>query len=335
MRMPMAKGSKRQSLYHGILIVDKPAGMTSQDVVNVVRRAAGTRRVGHTGTLDPLATGLLIVMLGEATKLSEYLMGYDKAYEGTMRIGVRSDTYDVEGTLEETGYQGDLTLERLQELAAGCTGDVMQTPPAYSAVKVQGKKLYEYARAGAPVEVEPRPVTVHSYEVLDLVGTEATFRVKCSAGTYVRSLVHDVGELAGCGAVVKELRRTENGDFRMEEAIDLERVRATPLEAFGDLVTPMLDAIPAWSVYFVAEKGAMWVARGQAIPVALAELDSESKPPRLGDFVFISRISGDAIAVSQVVPVPPGNPPADLKRHTGLWLQPVKLLSSPSESGIT
>ncbi len=323
----MPKGSKRQSLYHGIIIVDKPSGMTSQDVVTVVRKAAGTRRVGHTGTLDPLATGLLLLMLGEATKLSEYLVGYDKTYEGTMHLGARSDTYDVEGRVEETDIDELPGIDALNEMAQDFTGEIEQIPPPYSAVKIKGKKLYEYARKGETVEAEPRPVRVDEYTLLGQEQNKATFRVRCSSGTYVRSLVHDLGAEAGCGALVEELRRTEIGDFNISEAISLEEVRESKAETFGSLVTPMVDVIPEWPVFHINQNGALWIRRGQAIPVGMCELDGESRSPGIGDLAFLCPLGKDAMAVVKTVPAPPGNPPAELKRFTGLWLQPLKLLS--------
>ncbi len=323
----MPKGSKRQSLYHGVIVVDKPTGMTSQDVVTVVRKAAGTRRVGHTGTLDPLATGLLLLMLGEATKLSEYLVGYDKSYEGTMKLGVRSDTYDIQGQVEETGCTDFPDGEALASLAEEFTGEIDQVPPPYSAVKIKGKKLYEYARKGEVVEAEPRQVRVDEYAILEQEGDRVRFRVRCSSGTYVRSLVHDLGEKADCGALVEELRRTEIGDFKIDEAFTLDQVRECAPEEFGNLVTPMMDVVPDWPVFHINDQAALWIRRGQAIPVGMCQLDGESRNPRIGDLVYICPLGKDAMAVSKTVPAPPGSPPAELKRYTGLWLQPVKLLA--------
>jgi len=328
----MPKGSKkRASFFHGIVVVDKPTGMTSQDVVNVVRRAAGTRRVGHTGTLDPLATGLLILMLGEATKLSEYLVGYDKVYEGRMKLGVRSDTYDIEGKMEPGGGAAIPPLDRLREIAAEFVGDIDQVPPPYSAVKLHGKKLYEYAREGETVEVEPRAVTVRAFDILDVRDDTAGFRVHCTSGTYVRSLVHELGAKAGCGAVVAELRRTAVGDFAIDEAVTLDTLRDAKPESFAEFVTPMMDAVPSWSVFHAGERAVMWLRRGQAIPSSLCELDGDSQPPRIGNHVYVCPLGGDAVAIAKVLPAPPGAPPAELRSHVGFWLQPVKLLAPESE----
>ncbi|MEO8376731.1 MAG: tRNA pseudouridine(55) synthase TruB, partial [Candidatus Sumerlaeota bacterium] len=213
------------SEYHGVLLVDKPAGITSHDVVDRVRKVFGTRRVGHAGTLDPGATGLLVMLLGEATKISEYLIGCDKSYEGTMQLGVVSDTYDAEGEIKPgAGKTLPRKMDDLQEFASDLTGDIDQVPPAYSAKKVAGKKLYEYARQGNVPEIESREITVSDFEILTYEGDKAEFGVDCSSGTYVRSLVHSLGEAAGCGAILIELRRTDVGPFGIEDAHTLENL---------------------------------------------------------------------------------------------------------------
>jgi len=327
----MSKRSKKDSLHHGLVLVDKPAGMTSQDVVSAVRRLAATRRVGHTGTLDPMATGLLVILLGEAAKLSEYLVGFDKTYEGTMRLGATSDTYDLQGEVEEHADAKAPDLEALRKLTAPFTGEILQTPPPYSAVKVRGRKLYEYARAGETVEVEPRPIRVDEFEILEADGRSARFRVACSSGTYVRSLVHELGQSAGCGAVVESLRRTRVGDISIDEAATLQELETAGAGKFGEYVLPMVDALTDWPIYAIGDTAAMWVKRGQAIPTSLAKLDPESRPAAIGDGVFLCPFGGDALAVAKVVPAPPSRPPAELNRHTGMWFQPVKLLTPVEE----
>ncbi|MDK2970376.1 MAG: tRNA pseudouridine55 synthase [Candidatus Sumerlaeota bacterium] len=322
----MPKGSKRQSRYHGVVPVDKPEGMTSQDVVNVVRRVAGTRRIGHTGTLDPLATGLLLVLVGEATKLSEYMIGFDKEYVGTMRLGVQSDTHDAQGEIIDGPGQPLPDLQALKRLAEPLTGEISQVPPAFSAVKVKGRKLYEYARKGESVKVEARTVRVDAFDILELNEDVAHFRVACSSGTYVRSLVHQIGQDAGCGAIVTSLRRTVIEDFHIDEAVTIDQLREAGDEGFGDFLLPMLDTLTSWPIYYVETGGVDWLRRGQAIPATLAQLDGESAAGRIDDLVFLCALGGDAVAVARVVPRPPSRPPAQLSRHVGLWFQPVKLL---------
>lgn len=325
------KGSKKPSHCHGVLVVDKPSGMTSQDVVSVVRRVAQTRQVGHTGTLDPLATGLLVLLVGEATKLSEYIMGFDKTYEGAARLGVQSNTYDREGDIVP-GPGGPLpTLARLNELAAQWTGDIDQTPPPYSAVKIAGKKLYEYARAGETIEAQARRVRVDEFALSDLAGDTVRYRVACSSGTYVRSLVHELGLAAGCGALVAELRRTRVGDFDIGEATTLDALKEMTPEQFNDVLLPIVDGLADWPAYFVVPEGQGWLRRGQAIPVSMCEPDPKSPPGRIGDLVFLQPPGRDAMAIARVVAAPPSKPPATLQRHVGAWLQPVKLFVTEGE----
>lgn len=323
----MPKGSKRKSRFHGVIPVDKPTGMTSQDVVNVIRKLAETRRVGHTGTLDPLATGLLLVLVGEGTKLSEYMVGFDKVYEGVMRLGVQSNTHDSMGEIVEGPGSEIPPLGQLQELTVPFTGEIDQVPPAFSAVKVAGKKLYEYARKGETVEVEPRRVRIDAFEISNLESDKASFRVACSSGTYVRSLVHELGQAAGCGALVESLRRTAIEDFTIEEAMTLEDLQAAGTEKFAEYLHPMLDAVTAWPIYYVEPGATTWIKRGQAIPAALTQHDGDSVEGKIGDLAFLCPLAGDALAVARIAPTPPSRPPAQLARHVGLWFQPVKLLT--------
>jgi len=203
---------------NGILLVDKPVGLTSHDVVDCIRHAAGIRRVGHTGTLDPAATGLLVLCLGMATKLSEHLTGLDKVYEGSMRLGVVTDSYDLDGKVLETHPAPDIALEDIQAVCDRFTGEIMQVPPMVSAVKVGGERLYTRARQGQTVAREARPVKVLEFRALAYNPPDVTIRVRCTRGTYVRSLCHDVGRLLGCGGTLASLRRTFVGQHAVENA---------------------------------------------------------------------------------------------------------------------
>jgi tRNA pseudouridine55 synthase len=198
----------------GLLLVDKPAGITSHDVVDVERRRLGTRRIGHAGTLDPMATGLLVLGVGRATRLLRYLGDLPKSYEGTARLGVQTDTLDAEGTVVRTA---PVTASRddVERACRSLLGASMQTPPAYSAVKVGGRKLYEAARRGERVEAPPRRIRVDRFDVLAFEPPDVGFAVTCSGGTYVRVLVADVGERLGCGAHLVRLRRTAIGPFEV------------------------------------------------------------------------------------------------------------------------
>jgi tRNA pseudouridine55 synthase len=201
----------------GLLLLDKPTGMTSHDVVDAVRRTLGTRKVGHAGTLDPMATGLLLVGAGRATRLLRFFGDLPKVYEGTARLGIETDTLDADGTIVRSSAV-DVSRAEVEAAVAGLVGESMQRPPAYSAIKVGGRKLYESARAGETVEAAPRRIRVDAFEVRSFDGRDLEFGVTCSGGTYVRVLAADVGAALGCGAHLTRLRRTAIGPYRVEDA---------------------------------------------------------------------------------------------------------------------
>ena len=226
----------------GLLLVDKPSGMTSHDVVDVERRALGIRKIGHAGTLDPMATGLLILGVGRATRLLRYLGMHPKTYEGTARLGAETDTLDADG---EVVRSSPVVASRddVERDAATLVGDSMQTPPAYSAVKVGGRKLYEEARAGRPAEAPPRAIRVEAFDVTAFDGRDVGFRVTCSGGTYVRVLAADLGRSLGCGAHLVALRRTHIGPFDVLAASPPGEGEALPVErAVAHLPRVDLDA---------------------------------------------------------------------------------------------
>lgn len=226
----------------GLVVVDKPAGMTSHDVVARVRRAAGTRKVGHAGTLDPMATGLLVLGVGRATRLLRYLGDLPKSYEGTGRLGEETDTLDADGEVVRRAPV-DVSLTDVRRACAGLVGEWMQTPPAYSAVKVGGRKLYDAARRGDVLEAPARTIRVDAFEVSGFDGRDVDVRITCSGGTYVRALVADVGRALGCGAHLVRLRRTAIGPFRVEDARPPGEGEPLPLErAVAHLPSVRLDA---------------------------------------------------------------------------------------------
>jgi tRNA pseudouridine55 synthase len=217
--------------FDGAVLIDKPAGPTSHDVVDAVRRNFGLKKVGHCGTLDPAATGLLILVLGRGTKLSEKLMSDDKVYEGSAKFGETTDSYDADGDLVASLPVPLLTLEQINEAAAGFRGDQMQMPPMVSAVKVQGVPLYKMARKGIEVERKPRLIHVYQFAFTAYEEPYGQFRVACTKGTYVRSLVHELGGKVGCGAHLARLRRLVSGKFDVKDAIAFEDVlRISPSE---------------------------------------------------------------------------------------------------------
>lgn len=232
---------------HGVLVVDKPGGMTSARVVSQVKRALGVKRIGHTGTLDPMATGVLPLCIGEGTKIAGYLLASDKAYEGELVLGVQTDTLDREGQITGEDHDGAARVvrETLVAAMAALTGDLLQVPPMYSALRKDGKRLHALARAGQEVEREPRHITVQRFELLSFDPPRARFAVAVSKGTYVRSLVDDLGRALGCGAHLSELRRTQAGQFNISEAYSLEEILAGGLRT--DLIDPAraIDHMPA------------------------------------------------------------------------------------------
>lgn len=215
-------GPRAPDPWDGILLVDKPAGPTSHDVVDAVRQFFHIPKAGHGGTLDPGATGLLVLLLGRATRLSQPVMSTDKTYEGTMELGVSTDSHDADGVVLARRDPSAVTREALLAAMQSWTGDVMQVPPMVSAVKKDGVALYKMARKGQEIEREPRPLHIFEFALLGFQPPLARFRVRCSKGTYVRTLCHDIGEALGCGAHLRVLHRTRSGSFDVQDAIRFE-----------------------------------------------------------------------------------------------------------------
>lgn len=217
--------------FDGAILIDKPAGPTSHDVVDAIRRKFKIKKVGHCGTLDPNATGLLIIVLGKATKLSERLMSDDKVYEGVIKFGETTDSYDADGQLVSSSPIFPMTLDELNETAATFIGDQMQTPPMVSAIKKDGVPLYKLARKGIEVERPARLVHIYNFRFTKYEEPYGEFKVACTKGTYVRSLAHDLGQKIGCGAHLKSLRRTVSGKFDVKDAIPLdEALKLSPAQ---------------------------------------------------------------------------------------------------------
>lgn len=277
----------------GILLVDKPAGMTSHDVVDRLRAVTGIRKIGHTGTLDPSATGLLIMCIGPATRLSEFLTGMDKIYEGEMRLGVTTVSYDMDGAVVGTHPVPDLSVETIQRAANAFVGNIEQVPPMVSAVKVGGQRLYKHARKGEVIEREARPITVKSFDILGYALPLVHFRVACSRGTYVRSLCHDVGNALGCGGALDRLRRTAVGKHLVSDALPLDEFRTR-----ADVVTRLLpigQALDLPSVVALAS-GRERVATGN--PLRLSDLQTPC--PVDSGLVQIKTEDGELLALADV-----------------------------------
>lgn len=279
----------------GVLVIDKPVGLTSHDVVQIVRRGTNIRRAGHTGTLDPRASGVLVVLLGPAVRLSEYVSASDKRYQAIVRLGESTDTYDGEGQILSVSPV-DITEEHFKEVLSHYVGEIEQVPPPYSAVKVQGKKAYDMARDGETPDLKPRKILVHNLDLLEWEAPEAVIDVFCSSGTYVRSLAHDLGKELGCGAHLIGLRRTKSGQFTLRDAVPLRKLRdAFENGTWYQFLIPAAEALSDWHTLELNQEQLDLVQHGHRIPgegqagtmargiteqgelVALFEYDGEQK----------------------------------------------------------
>ena len=230
----------------GILLVDKPRDHTSHDVVARLRGKLKMKRIGHAGTLDPMATGLLVILVGKATKVSQYLVGLDKEYEGTIELGKVTDTQDADGEVMETRPVPDLTDADVLTAVKTFLGDQYQMPPMYSAIKIAGVPLYKSARKGEEIEREPRFIRVMSWEVLRFASPQIDFRLTCTKGTYVRTLAHDLGAKLGCGAHLSALRRTATDKFKVGQALTLEQIQSLTLPEIEQRLIPAREAVPSF-----------------------------------------------------------------------------------------
>jgi tRNA pseudouridine55 synthase len=280
-----------KNIVSGVLVVDKPIGLTSHDVVQIIRRGTGIRRAGHTGTLDPRASGVLVILIGPAVRLSEFVSASDKRYQATIRLGSATDTYDAEGTITSSASIDDITEERFDEALSQFIGEIEQTPPPYSAVKVQGRRAYAMAREGEEFELEPRKIHVYNLEVLEWAPPEVVIDVYCSSGTYVRSLANDLGNVLGTGAHLVGLRRTKSGRFTLRDAVPMRRLQ----EAFeaGDwyrFLIPAAEALADWPALELDADQVELVRHGHRIP---------AKPEDNGLARGIS-VQGDLVALMEV-----------------------------------
>ncbi len=286
----------------GLLVLDKPKGWTSHDAVERVRGLTRIRRVGHAGTLDPLATGVLVLLVGPATRLAEFLLGHDKRYRATIRLGIRTDTDDAEGRiLSERPVE--VSRESFEEALRAFVGEILQTPPAFAAIRQGGERLYEKARRGEAVAPPPRRVRIDELRLLEWNPPWATIEVACSAGTYIRALARDIGEQLGCGAHLTELRRLASGPFTLAEAIPWEILEAAARA--GDwlrYLRPMEDALPDWAPITPAPGILNQLRHGQPIPVEAL--------PHPGPRLRVHRPDGTLLAL--------------LERHGERW-QPVRV----------
>jgi tRNA pseudouridine55 synthase len=274
----------------GIIVIDKPAGCSSFKVVQTVKNILGVKRAGHTGTLDPFATGVLPVCVNEATKAIQFLSEDEKEYEGVLVLGTATDTFDVTGKIVTTSADvPNITFSELQQVFAEFAGVVKQVPPLFSAVKFKGKPLYHWARRGVFVEKEARKVTIKELTVEKAAFPEVSFKVVCSKGTYVRSLVHDIGQRIGCGAYLKELRRLRSGPFTIEQAIAIEAVE-------DKYLLPVSDALGYLPGVEVDEPQAKEVQQGRELFLEKTEVASGCRKTGRPWVRIISRY-GDLLAI--------------------------------------
>jgi len=283
---------------NGILLLDKPIGSTSNGALQEVKRLFFAQKAGHTGNLDPMASGLLPLCFGEATKLSAYLLDADKAYEGTATLGKRTTTADTEGEVIDERPVGDYSDALMAEVLARFTGPIEQVPPMYSALKHQGQPLYKLAREGVEVERKPRTVTIHELVLRGRTATELELGIHCTKGTYVRTLVEDIGEALGCGAHLSALRRTRVGAFDISAAVSLDEVRRIADEegsaALDRLLIPFKEVFADWPAVQLTETLTFYLRQGQPVIVPQAPTGGMVKLlDQDGDFLGVGEILDD------------------------------------------
>jgi tRNA pseudouridine55 synthase len=262
----------------GAVIVNKPEGWTSHDVVNRIRKLAGTRRVGHLGTLDPMATGVLPLVVGAATRLAQFYVRSDKVYDAVVRFGYSTDSYDRDGAPTSPVSEPEITKEQIEPLLGQFRGVLQQTPPPVSAKKIGGVPAYRLARKKVEVELKPVEVTIHSLELMECRGAEARMVVHCSAGTYLRALAHDLGKLLGCGAFLNKLTRTRSSDFSIEQARTLEQIEELVAEdRMIEALVPAAEMLPQFPSEFVDTLTATFIRQGRDFRVSPFQVRPGSK----------------------------------------------------------
>jgi tRNA pseudouridine55 synthase len=265
------------SILDGILNIDKPAGRTSYSVVAMLKRLTGERRVGHAGTLDPAATGVLPVCLGQATRIIEFFTDTTKTYRAVIELGIATDTYDASGRIVQRGDPSKINRAILESALTSFRGAIRQTPPMYSAVKHQGRPLYKLARAGITVERKPRPVTVHRLELVAWQPPSATLEIDCSKGTYIRSLAHDLGQALGCGAHLKNLIRTRYGIFNIKDSVSLPRLEEAFHSGYGEnYLLPVDIALQDYNAIVVDYAAEAAIRNGSTVDISGSRNAGES-----------------------------------------------------------
>lgn len=282
-----------RNMASGVLVVDKPIGMTSHQVVQVIRNGTHIKRAGHTGTLDPRASGVLVVLLGPAVRLSEYVSAEDKRYQATIKLGEKTDTYDADGTITGTS-EVNVTMEQFEEALKQFVGQIEQVPPPYSAVKVKGRRAYEMARNGEEVQLEPRIINVHSLELIEWNAPEVVIDVHCSSGTYVRSLAYDLGEVLGCGANLTGLRRTKSGRFTLKDSTPLRKLNeAFENSSWYQYLIPAAEALSDWPSITLNNEEVDNVRHGHRIERGSSEGDMVRAITEQGELVALMEFDSE------------------------------------------
>ena len=280
----------------GVIVVDKPEGWTSHDVVGKMRRIAKTQKVGHLGTLDPIATGVLPVVIGRATRLAQFYTRSDKIYEGAVRFGWSTNTYDRAG--EPTGEKTEVQprSEEIERQLEKFRGEIRQTPPPVSAKKVEGKRAYELARKSLPVELEPVKVHIYELELLGVDGSDARLRAHVSGGTYLRSIAHDLGQSMGCGAHLQELRRLSSGEFSLDQARTIAQLESLAAEGrLVDAIVPAAGMLPGFPAVYVDDLTVTQIRHGRNFPASPFRSQAGSK------YVKAITREGELVAVGEAV----------------------------------
>lgn len=286
-------GRRKGLPINGVLLLDKPAGLSSNTALQRARRALGAAKAGHTGTLDPMASGLLPIAFGEATKFTQYLLDADKTYLAEVCLGVTTDTGDAEGRVVSTSSLRPTATE-IADVCARFVGVLDQVPPMYSALKRDGKALYEYARAGVEVERTARRVTIHALELGRVGGDRFECRVRCSKGTYIRTLAEDMGKALGCGAHLTRLVRESSGAYHLESAVSLQDLEAATEEARGRMLLPADSFVEHFPLLKLNDEEATRICRGQPVRLQTAAPEGIHRLCRGADFLGLGQVDGES-----------------------------------------
>jgi len=280
----------------GVIVVDKAEGWTSHDVVSKMRRIANTRKIGHLGTLDPIATGVLPLVIGRATRLAQFYTRSDKIYEATVRIGFATDTYDRGGTPTSAVTEPAVGAEELERLLDNFRGEIMQAPPPVSAKKVDGVRAYQLARRQMPVDLPPAPVRIYELTLLEVRGCEVRLRARCSGGTYLRSIAHDLGQALGCGAHLRDLRRVGSAEYTLEQAHTIPQLQRLASEnQLGEALIPDARMLPDFPTVYVEALVAGQIRQGRNFPVSAFRVQQGTR------YVKAVSSDGELIAIGEAV----------------------------------